>query len=587
VAKSVPLVRTEFLNQRGDPKNATINGLTLRLRGRSPNSAAGQVLDLAVQSAVMSWALNTIPTASVTVNVGISTEELIRSGDGLTQTGKLVEFLRGLTPDSDEAEIWASPQGDFDDIGTPWPEEGVLVFKGFIAGQPSMQVVSGRVVSTLPLRHVLSKLTYSSALSAVYHQAFPWSFAAPLGGFADYGGKQGACNISEMIGHGETSQGLAEDVWGAIKKLLVSVCLVPVVQQKCLIEEDLGSLPINEAGLVGLAAIEGPSPEGQDQYSREYKSGGPTTLQGEAALHPKVLTTIADFVVKSQAELFSAHDLWSLLIGVYLPQLGLVLAPTADGAVVLPDASSLAPFEVHRTLYADEQFAPNLVMAEGRLIKGIIVLADSLAEYNVQAGGIAGDARPALQCAGGAYVEPELPGSILPIPAPLWLSRIESADGFALSTTGLKDGVPVRNDVKPEDVPLGPDQPEEHRDTVRDLFDAYAKSVFVTERLRGRRGSLTGMLRFDIGPGSIVKIERENDLFSGVDAATTDLYGYVYQATIAISADPPSATTTFGISNLRDASEVLDGPGFDDTHPLYGKVETLGVPIVPDYPVVD
>ncbi len=582
MAKSVAVVRTGIGNDRHEASGSSVNGLAVRITGAAGAGIASS-LTLHCVSFVGSYALNTIPTAQVVVACGVSVESLKKGEDAGTQQGELQAFLDNLTPGKEPTvEVMVKLEGDFDDVGTEWPPDAKLVFKGFISGGISYSVLSGRTTAAFTLRHILSKLTYSSALSALFSQGFPWDLASPLGGFSDYGAKQTPANLAEMIGHETSSEAIRDDVWGAIKNFLVEVCSQPILESSCLSDAAEELAGIQADGLEALRTIEGPAD--QTDYSREYKYGGPIEIGAAAAQIEKVATTIADFFARTQAQEFAGADLWTVLIGTYLPQLGLVLCPTGDGAVVAPDISSLQPITPWAVIPADEQFQPNIGKGEGRLIRGVLVVADSGSEYGVEMGGAPGE-NPKRLCVGGSYLKKELPGSVITAPPPIWLAGVQSSDGFTLSTTGLKSNIAVSTAVSPKQMPVAPDQPAQLIDNVRELFDAYARTVFVTERLRGRRGTLNGKLRFDIGPGSFVKIERENDVFSGGEASTTDFYAYVYQTTVAISADPPQASASFGLSNIRDAQEILNDDSWASDHPLYGEISQAGVPLVGEFPV--
>jgi hypothetical protein len=105
----------------------------------------------------------------------------------------------------------------------------------------------------------------------------------------------------------------------------------------------------------------------------------------------------------------------------------------------------------------------------------------------------------------------------------------------------------------------------------------YATHWYMSEILQQRYGELSGPLRFDIAPGSIVKIEtpirdREHE------TNNENLYASVMSVTFAINADKATAGTSFSIAHTR-TQEELDSDYSTDTAPLYGKTKWLGGPL--------
>ena len=93
--------------------------------------------------------------------------------------------------------------------------------------------------------------------------------------------------------------------------------------------------------------------------------------------------------------------------------------------------------------------------------------------------------------------------------------------------------------------------------------------------------SLTGPLRFDIAPGSSVKIE--STPAAGILAKETAAPSYkatVLRVSISISVDPPSANTVFQLGYVRSEAED-NNPAFSSTeHPLWNKETFIGCPLV-------
>ena len=110
--------------------------------------------------------------------------------------------------------------------------------------------------------------------------------------------------------------------------------------------------------------------------------------------------------------------------------------------------------------------------------------------------------------------------------------------------------------------------------TIKNLLDRYAESVYVHEALKSRQGSLTGKLRFDIAPGSIVRIEVAGDAFVPKDRLGEALFANIIRVTISIDANAQKAFTSFNLSHVRTEDENTEAGMAVDRHPLYDAVWT-------------
>ena len=141
-----------------------------------------------------------------------------------------------------------------------------------------------------------------------------------------------------------------------------------------------------------------------------------------------------------------------------------------------------------------------------------------------------------------------------------YAAEVTNPDGVVLSV-----GTPPWLDYIPQGERLDPKQGNTGAiNTTRDIFNRWAKDVYVRNALRGRTQTLNGRLRFDIAPGSIVRVSssRESvsiDLFnlfqSYSDKLVFDTYGEVARVSIFINTEAPAAGTSFLLTNVRTADE--------------------------------
>jgi hypothetical protein len=115
-------------------------------------------------------------------------------------------------------------------------------------------------------------------------------------------------------------------------------------------------------------------------------------------------------------------------------------------------------------------------------------------------------------------------------------------------------------------------KPRVVKEKMRDMLDRTAHAIYVTELLRTRTGKLSGPLRFDICPGSTIKIESTAGVFTqGYDAMGTTHYASVHRVNYAIDAHNAKASTTFDLAHFRSEEESRDDNTSIAIHPYYNR----------------
>jgi len=83
--------------------------------------------------------------------------------------------------------------------------------------------------------------------------------------------------------------------------------------------------------------------------------------------------------------------------------------------------------------------------------------------------------------------------------------------------------------------------------------------------------SITGRLRFDIAPGSLIKVTFTEDLYTRQSVPKYDMYGYVAEIRTSIGSRGrgTSAHTVLTLSHVHDDAEHKNWPGSFGVHPVY------------------
>jgi hypothetical protein len=179
-------------------------------------------------------------------------------------------------------------------------------------------------------------------------------------------------------------------------------------------------------------------------------------------------------------------------------------------------------------------------------------------------------------------------GTNLVRPSPDWLAIASVVDPKAIESAA--NGQSLNIDGKLPEIPARGTSGEGTAEEINEKFSAmhkrYAKALYYNEVLRGRVGTLQGALRFDICPGSTVKIEGATDKFldklvggsiggaiTPVDDPTgADIYATVTSVGIGLNAEASIAGTGFQLAYLRTVNENESESFATKEHPLYKNV---------------
>ncbi|NBV84301.1 hypothetical protein EBR57_09325 [bacterium] len=175
-------------------------------------------------------------------------------------------------------------------------------------------------------------------------------------------------------------------------------------------------------------------------------------------------------------------------------------------------------------------------------------------------------------------------GQIIIKDPPTWMTNSIPTTVYGPFTSGLQGNSP--NDMGGQGSAQTPNNTPRPAETEKKLqgsalVQGYAEQMFKSEVLNQRRGELSGKLRFDIAPGSIVKIEApESDIGAGTFSDALNFYAMVTQVSFAIDAETHSAGTSFAFTNLRNETENNNKNLTSDAAPIYPGTDWVGGPLV-------
>lgn len=494
-----------------------------------------------------SFAVNTLPTATVSVGIG---RDLRRD-----EPAKIHEVYSQLPPDA-KAQAWfIAEDGDPDLAPSGLPQQVTLLFDGLLTRRGFVRSGTAGEV-TLSLRHWLSALNESSAISASSHPGNPADLVYPAV-FRPLGAGQNSGKVMSWTPVTSTSRvnaGGLSDLWGNILYHFLED-----IAQDIVFDLALGEPPNAEGIAASLAALRrmGPNPDGvpaeldQDGIDAEVVSRAMREALTREVGNPWVNTT-----------------LWGKLVGEWSPAFWLAVIPRISDALVVPLAGGLRGDPWRSLLHTEETHVQidgvtsqqlRAVAISHPIVSGTNVFLDG-APGVVSLSGAAGLYRPAADSRGIVLIKQ----------APAWLQAQMAPVAPASQTAGL-DGQ-VGNQLG--DIPDNQQPARRPQHSPRRILDRYAEQWFVNESLKDHTGQVSGRLRFDICPGSSLRIEtgRSPTLTPAEDQTQEDHYGTVVQVSYVIDARAQQAGTVFDLAHVRTASENEQPGKATDRPALYKTI---------------
>lgn len=506
------------------------------------------------------FGLNSIPTASMVVACGkeVTTQE----------NATIHEALKQFKPRS-PAKVWLTITSSDGRRSTPiinGMEDGrYVIFEGYYAGV-GYQRTHASASYTIHLVHWLDDLNCSSMLNGNWMPGAPHDLAsaasihvAALGGGGGGGGSY--TNLIPLIekdtGNLLTPSNIEKDLWElVIKKVYENVAKFPHPR----ICEGGDSSPDspgnNAAALKALPKIPGKSP-------RPGKL--PLILGGlDDAL---VLTSFNHGISRMLMEGIGYTSFWSNLIGELGASFLFAVSPSVEFANVVPFFSGLK--EEWKTITAEEYNYANFNANAGTIIESVNIFYRLQSTSNYANGGkesqLVGYCRP-----WGKFPEsPDLRGNILVRDPPPWITNV-APHGLWVQGTALP---PTGDTHNPQQAPnhshSGPKSGSDAEKKVKsgNVMNLFAEHWYKTAVLAQRYGEMSGKLRFDIAPGSIIKIETPTPDNSA--ETKEEFFATVTQVSYAINAETHTAGTSFGLHSLRTKTEN-DNPNLTkEKPPLY------------------
>lgn len=530
------------------------------------------ITDIVSMSAT--FGLNMIPKASLVLATGINalTDNPASAHSLLDQIEMRAAVKVTLVIETTDGDLFRSPP------------QRVVVFEGYYAGF-GFQRAQDNAQFTLHLVHWLDDLNQGSMLSRNFFPGSGYSLADNAVNWTIQAGQGRTGTIPPIPGLDPNGQHIkyanyTDDFWAkTIKPLFEVIAKWPRPDDTCApkneadpqdtIKKALAKMPGHATGFGGNAGV----------LALNFKNL--VDQMNEATLD----RTINNAMSQTGLAGFDYTTFWSVLVGMWGPMFLFGVSPSTTFANVIPYYGALRFDENDpnfKTIQADDYNYANFMANTGNILEAVAIYWASKSATNI----IPGDSiRPLTkdQFCKPAGVYPPVDnrphrGFVLIKEPPPWIGDTRAT--LAAGSSGL-----VNRPTGDIHTPTAGDNSTPGGRSAADLsaapaksriLDVFAEHWYKNEVLQQRYGELSGKLRFDIAPGSTIKIEAPKRAMPGLEQP--DMIAMVAQVSFVINAERTNAGTSFSLTNLRTVKEDQDDLKTSPLPPMY-KQKWAGGPL--------
>jgi hypothetical protein len=341
-----------------------------------------------------------------------------------------------------------------------------------------------------------------------------------------------------------------------------------------------------------------------------YVLGVPLAIASQGGINGNIANAIAVEIGQESVEGVTNVTLWDKLAGQLHANYMYSIVPLIDKALVVPFVPGLSSGDaltmVHRVLQTSDYESIDLQAIIPRPLRAVGI---TMAHVDQAGGSMQLTQHAQYASFGGVFdkytpgQDPDLdPGEAATVPdarykeglfmfkaGPKWMSGFFSAHLYTQGSTAA-NGPSIRSAITPMGgTPPGGLTQRQILKFARPVWDYYARTVYIHEVLKNRQGTITGPVRFDIAPGSSIKIEATEDKFvkhvvfadiQNDDECDQKYIKYYWCSVLRVSTmidcQNMRAFTNFYVAHTRTRDENKDVATAIGRHPVWQKCRWAG-----------
>ena len=532
----------------------------------------GEPVTLEVSEMETGYAINSLPVCNLQLAIGIDvlTGRVANIYNALTKmtSSTPVTVKLKLTPSVDTlrqlnyASVLGIPEG--------YPEFDI--FRGFVGGITFEKMRTANTARmTMLCNHTLSKLGSSTSLSYESHPLNPtqYTYGALMPG-SSTGIKDWTIipSAAEFV----NPLNIQTDFWGK--------CIRPVFEKLL----NGNTLRIAELGVQGtalntsgIAALKSFQVSPTDPVDNNYYTPLGLGVDIDASVASRIAEDLAARVFCP--ENLAHQSLWDVLIHELAQQYLFAVIPRITDSLVVPYVPTLKQHFL--TIEANTYTTLSQSLALSRPVRAVGILSDTISQTGADA--LPGATADPQQLGLGGWFENGKDGIVLIQQCPRWMTGLLTPTLQAQRTAGAGGAVKstAMNPTAGKAIDDRAQVNNKAATQIKPLLARYAESVYELEIFKGRQATLSGPLRFDIAPGSSVRVAGTIDGLSAQESSVSMGYqASVLRVGYAIRVDPPAASTVLHLAHIRGLNEVDDLNYSSAEHALWNKATFVGCPMV-------
>lgn len=504
--------------------------------------------------------LNTIPSASLVVATGRNIET--------NAPAPIHGPLRAALIPKAKAQVWLEvfPEAD-DNLGYELNAAGhkkYQIWEGSVSGSGWTRTMD-EASYVIHLSHWLNNLNNSSAISSTTHPHSPHDLAHAAvyeNGTLTESQAGGGPAWVPMIGNGGELDAAAieQDLWlRALKPILFKAS-----QEDRIDFNAIGGGNVEKGNDAATLALE--------RMLNNSKYAIPLAMDLQGADGGLVGDSFRNAMTQELTSNWIHTTLWGKLIGEWAPNFFFSVVPRVLDAMVVPFTGPLRT--EFKTISESEYTHFQWLTQNTQLLQAVGIFHSC----HMQAGGdglMVGEQVPTFSRIGGWYPDDNVPkdkrGVVLLKEAPRWLQDLSRSAVFSIDSTDAENTEGVGHAAAPGTgaAPTAPIDQKTKIESVYPLLDAYAHHWYALETLKGRTAELAGKLRFDVAPGSTLRITGRGAKFVQQDLTAVPLYASVVRTSIFLNSESRRVGTSFTIAHVRTEAENQDDKLALAKPPLY------------------
>lgn len=504
-----------------------------------------------------SYAMNTIPSCTALLPVGwyalppygASTAHALTTGEQLQIP---------LT-------VYATITYVSGDLTAVLPTGTYILFCGWVTGVGYRRTYNGYHMA-IEGTHWLSALSFSSTLSATSHPNNPTHFIFNSRIYMGAGGGLGHFVPRTAAQSHINKTNITTDFWeDALKPWLLDLA-----SQDRINETEIGLLGGNtdndSAGSECTAAL--------NAFVPTVMPMDDSAVDGDymaAAIADDIAVTTLTPSNASNTMTSMAHTtFWDKLVGELAPKYFFSIIPYPTRARVVPFIPGLRnfwdPYSLGYTILARDMQLQDLQSYLPRATRAVGLFSG----HGSRAGGNLRVADAVTESTIGGWYEGREDGIVILREAPKYLSSYVVPSMYSADSTGASGSVRGNGFNYPAEgtAPTLQDT-KTTKEESQTVMSRLAHAMYVNELLKNRFGDITSPVRFDIAPGSTIRIEGTDGTFLASGEAR---YASVTRVSHQFDAQHQQCNTSFRLAHVRTETEHNSDNYTLTAHPLYTTI---------------